>query len=475
LSAIEPLEGKAARAVQVPEGCTLVMFDGAVRSSKTVSSLLMWLRYIMDGPKGALAIVGRTETTAINNVVLPLQEMLGTARVVINRGLGTVTIMGRTCQLYGANDAAAYTKIQGMTLAGAYVDEGAVIAQTFYNMLRSRLSVPGAMLFLTCNPEGPKHWLKREWLDRAEWHLDAKGELHHYQDWDADGRPLHLKLWRVTFLLDDNTYLARHNPSFVAELKSSWPKGSMFHRRYIGSEWVSADGAVYGMWDESRMTVDPDDVPRVDQVLMVGADFGSEHPTRAYALGLVYVALDPKGRPLWREAVTYNQPGTAMLVVLDEFAPELRTTVSEQAQQMAAWLQTIQRRWGQPEWVAVDPAAKAFSDELHALGLITMRAHNAVVPGIQTVQSLLHAGRLLIAYAKAKDGQPARGCPHLVGAIDGYMWDTKASERGETKPVKVNDDEVDALRYTLYTSRRYWRDHVALAHLPLPDQEDAAA
>jgi len=475
VSTIEPLEGKAARAVQVPPGCTLVMFDGSVRSSKTVSSLLMWLDYCIKGPQGALAIVGRTETTAINNVVLPLQEMLGTSRVVINRGLGQVTILGRVCQLYGANDAAAYTKIQGMTLAGAYVDEGAVIAQSFYNMLRSRLSVPGAMLFLTCNPEGPKHWLKREWLDRAEWHLDRHGELHHYQEWDDDGRPIHLKLWRVTFLLRDNAYLVKHNPTFVAELESSWPKGSVFHRRYIGSEWVSAEGAVYGMWDEARMTFDPDDLPRVDQVLLVGLDFGSQHPTRAYAVGLVYVVLDPDGRPQWREPVTVHNPGTAVLVVLGEFAPEAGSTGGQQATQLAAWLQRIERRWGAPEWIAVDPAAKAFADELHALGMTTMRAHNAVVPGIQTVQSLMHAGRLFIAYRKARGDEPARGCPHLVGAVDGYMWDTKASERGETKPIKVNDDEVDALRYTIYTSRRYWRDHIALAHLPTPDQEDAAA
>ena len=50
---IEPLEGKAAQATQVPEGCTLVMFDGAVRSSKTISSLMMWLRFLRRGPAGA--------------------------------------------------------------------------------------------------------------------------------------------------------------------------------------------------------------------------------------------------------------------------------------------------------------------------------------------------------------------------------------------------------------------------------------
>lgn len=474
MTAIEPLAGKAKLATAVPEGCTLVMFDGAVRSSKTVSSLLMWLDYLMRGPKGALAIVGRTETSAINNVVLPLQEMLGVSRVTLNRGLGIVTILGREHRLFGANDAAAYTKIQGSTLAGAYVDEGAVIAESFYNMLRSRLSVPGAMLYLTCNPEGPRHWLKRGWLDKAEWHLDRHGKLHHYQEWGEDGKRLHLPIWRVTFVLDDNAYLAQHNPDFVRDLKASWPPGSVFYRRYIDSEWVSAEGSVYGMWDERRMTFDPDLLPRVDQVLTVALDYGTTHATRAYALGLVHVVLDPQGRPRWGVQPTVGR-GTPVLVVLDEFAPE-SATVAEHARLFIIWLETVRQRWGWPEWVAVDPAAATFKAELNSRGLYAMNAHNAVVPGIQTVQSLMHAGRLYVAYAKAADGARARGCVELVSSIDGYSWDVKATEKGRTAPVKVDDDEVDALRYAVYTSRRYWREFITLAGLAdLPDADEAAS
>lgn len=457
---VEPLEGKAAQSVHVPPGCTMVMFDGSVRSSKTISSLMMWLRFLREGPQGALAIVGRTETSAINNVVMPLQEMLGTKRVVLNRGLGIVTIAGRECKLYGANDATAYTKIQGMTLAGAYVDEGAVIAQSFFNMLRSRLSVPGAMLYLTCNPEGPKHWLRTDWLAKAEWHLDRHGKLIHYQKWDDKGMALHLPIWRVTFLLDDNTYLARSNPAFVRDLKASWPKGSVFYRRYINSEWVSAEGTVYSMWDEERMTLQAAQLDRVDQVLMVGVDYGTTHRTRGYALGLVYVQRDPQGRPLWGV-----RGPDAVLVVLSEFAPET-ATVSEHAAQFASWLGKVQRRWGYPDWVAVDPAAATFRMELHARDLTTMKAHNAVVPGIQSVQSLMHGGHLFVI---------ADECPYLVEMVEAYQWDTKATDAGRTAPIKADDDEVDALRYAVHTSRREWRDHIPLAHLDERDSEDISA
>ena len=37
--------------------------------------------------------------------------------------------------------------------------------------------------------------------------------------------------------------------------------------------------------------------------------------------------------------------------------------------------------------------------------------------------------------------------PILAGELAGYRWDTRASERGEDKPVKEDDHSVDALRY----------------------------
>lgn len=459
---IEPLEGKAALSVQVPPGCTLVMFDGSVRSSKTVSSLLMWIDFVRHGPtEGMLAMIGRTETAVINNLVLPLQEMLGVRRVVINRGLGTVVILGRTVSLYGANDATAVTKIQGATMAGAYVDEGANIPEAFFNMLRSRLSVPGAMLFLTCNPEGPKHWLKKNWLDRAEWHLDKLGKLHHNT---ADDR---LPIWRVTFLLDDNHYLARHNPQFVADLKSSWPVGSVFHRRYINSEWVSAEGAVYAVWNQDAMTLDSWELPPIEQVLIAALDYGTTHDTRAYLLGMTRVNVGLDGKPDW----VGTQHGLQLdrsryvLVVLDEFAPQTGT-VGEHAALFEMWLDR-NAHYGIPEWIAIDPAAATFKTELFARGRSdVMNAHNSVVAGIQTVSSLMFAGRLFVV---------ADRCPELVEHIPGYMWDVKANERGATAPIKKDDDEVDALRYAVYTSRRYWRDQIPLAPISADDSEEQAA
>lgn len=464
---IDPLEGKALASVQVPPGCRIVAFDGAVRSSKTVSSLLLWVEYVMHGPPGLLLMAGKTETAVITNLILPLQDILGRKRVTLNRGTGTATILGRDVRLVGANDEQARTKIQGTTLAGAYLDEAANIPQSFFNMLWSRLSVPGAMLLLTCNPEGPKHWLLVDWLLRATVWIDQYGARHE-QAMGTEVRigdrdlPV-LPLYRVTFMLDDNHHLARTNPEYVATLKASWPVKSMWYRRYILSEWASSDGAVYDVWDEPNMTVQAADLPPIDRLLFVGLDFGSVHQTRAYALGITRVNLDDEGDANWRETREHGV-NTAryrtVLVVLDEFAPT-GGTVGAQAQQFDAWYQQQVQAYGDAEWIAVDSAARVMIDELRARGFTNvMGAHKAVIPGIQTVASLMGGGRLYVV---------ADRCQRLVAGIPSYLWDAKAKDAGRTEVVKENDDEVDALRYAVYTSRTYWQADIPLA----PIQVDA--
>ena len=39
----------------------------------------------------------------------------------------------------------------------------------------------------------------------------------------------------------------------------------------------------------------------------------------------------------------------------------------------------------------------------------------------------------------------------MIKEFFSYIWDAKAQERGEDKPVKTNDHALDALRYLLMT------------------------
>lgn len=425
------------------------VWDGAIRSGKTLSSIIAWLDFLRYGPPGPLAMIGKTLQTLERNVLDVIDE-LHPAAIQHTRGAGTAIIMGRLVHLFGANNAAAEGKIRGITLAGAYLDEATLVSKEFFQQLLGRLSVAGARLFCTTNPDSNRHWLKANYLDKAD---------------NPD-----LSLIRHHFTLDDNPSLGAE---YLAFIKAGMV--GMWHKRFILGLWVGADGAVYPEWDEGAMTaplsalLGPDGTQghvRVERTLMAGLDYGQTHQTRAYLLGLAQVWADVQtGRVDWSREGQEPGPGRArrhVLLILDEFAPE-SATVGKHAEQFLQWLKDQPRpEWRAPEWLAVDPAAKVFRTELHAKGYTTLAASNAVLPGIQTVGSLLSSGGLYIV----KDT-----CPHLLDRLPQYLWDEKATERGDTKPVKEDDDEVDALRYTIMSSRREWVDVIPLS---LPSMDEAA-
>ena len=38
-------------------------------------------------------------------------------------------------------------------------------------------------------------------------------------------------------------------------------------------------------------------------------------------------------------------------------------------------------------------------------------------------------------------------CTNTLAEIEEYVWDDKAAQRGEDKPLKINDHAMDAMRY----------------------------
>lgn len=391
----------------------MVVCDGSVRSGKSVGADVAWLDYCRHAPAGNLLMAGKTERTLKRNVIDPLIELLGSNRCRYVGGSGELWIAGRRVYLVGANDERAEEKIRGLTLVGAYVDELSTVPESFFTMMLSRLSLAGARLIATTNPDSPAHWLKAKYLDRAA----------------------ELGLARFQFRLPDNPYLPS---SFVEAIKREYT--GLWRKRLIDGEWCVAEGAVYDMWDPDRHVAPAaklSDIPRL-RLLGVGIDYGTTHPTRGYLLG---VTAESRRR----------------LVILDEWRPG-RMTDSGYSKDYRRWIGTRQ-----PEWVAVDPAAASFKLQLFSDGVSNvMDAHNAVLSGIRTVASLLSSGRLIISDA----------CTELIARLPSYSWDPKATARGEDAPIKAFDDEADALRYAVASTRQLWG---MLIPMTLPTEIEEAA
>lgn len=398
---------KQARSIALADGdasqTQINLWHGAVRSGKTVGSLVKYLMKIADGyeDSGEAVIIGRTRDTIHRNLIAPLQDRnrfgAFAEEVHYNRGAPTANILGQNVHVIGSSDVRSENVIRGMTIKRSYVDEISLMDEEFVNMLVSRHSVPGAWMGATTNPDGPRHPLKVNYIDRAD-------ELGH--------RIFH-------FDLEDNR---QHLPPGYIENLSRQYTG-LWHDRFIRGLWTMADGVVFEAFDPQRHVVDK--LPPMLRTIGLGIDYGTTNPTRGILIGL---GVD--GR----------------LYAMAEWAPT-RATDAQLSHSLRNW----QAEHPEPEYRFVDPAAASFKLQLHQDGVgRVFNAANQVVDGIRAVASLLSTDQLLIHHS----------CTELLGEIPGYVWDPKASKKGADAPVKLNDHAVDALRYAVASSRPMWQSHL---------------
>lgn len=395
------------------------IWHGAVRSGKTIASLLAFVIAVAAaGPSGLIIICGRSLQTIERNVLEPLMDraLFGplARHVHHTRGATTAVILGRTVHLIGAADSRAEGRLRGLTAQIAYVDEATLLPEAFWTQLLARLSVPGARLLATTNPDGPRHWLKVGYLDRV--------------------RDLDLRAWH--FRLADNPSLS---PAYVAALSAEYV--GLWRRRMIDGAWCVAEGAIYDMWDEARHVVT--ELPEMRRYWL-GIDYGTVNPFAAVLLGdgvdgRLYAVAE------WRH---------------DSRAAHRQMTDAQYSAAVRAWLAELGIV---PEWTFIDPSAASFIRQMWEDGHPGVtRANNAVTDGLRATSAALGADLLAVH----------ESCEGLRTELPGYSWDPRAAAQGEDKPIKVDDHSCDALRYVVHSTAHEWR------HLLTPPTEevtDAAA
>ena len=81
------------------------ILHGSVRSSKTINCTVRWLDYLLNGPQGDLAMLGKTTATLQRNVLNDLFDIVGPKNYKwINRQQGELQIFGRRIYCFGANN-----------------------------------------------------------------------------------------------------------------------------------------------------------------------------------------------------------------------------------------------------------------------------------------------------------------------------------------------------------------------------------
>lgn len=364
---------------------------GAVRSGKTFSSILKLIDLIKNGPHGSAMIIGVNRDTIQRNVLLELYKFLGFSPP--STKTTETKLYGRNIYFVGAHDEGAVRRIQGSTLAFAYVDEATCIPAPFWRMLLSRLSLKGAQLLATCNPEGPAHWLKKEYIDRSD--------------------ELDLNYWN--FQLDDNPSL---DPKFKEDLKKEYT--GMWYKRYILGEWAVAHGLIYDSYDELNEYSQDFEPPNY---YICGIDYGTSNATAAVLCG-----VSPKKWPQIRVEQEYYY---------DSAKKGRSKSDAELADDIYDFL-----KYKNMSAIYVDPSAASLKIELRSRNLPVLDANNDVLQGIKTVSKFISHKNLVIH----------KGCTTLKECIQTYSWDPKAADRGEDAPLKKKEHIADALRYACYTA-----------------------
>ncbi|WP_306358679.1 MULTISPECIES: PBSX family phage terminase large subunit [unclassified Nocardia] len=410
------------------------IFEGAIRSGKSFSWTWLLLHKVATaGPIGSIVIVGRSRLSVWRNVFEPLFQVpvfaMFAKHVHYKQGAPTAKIFGREVHVFGADDVTSENAIRGMTVQLAFLDELTVLHVEFFKQMLGRMSVEGAQLFATTNPDNPQHWLRTEYLNR----------LAELPDW----RVFH-------FVLDDN-------PSLSEEYKASVRReySGLWYRRFILGEWVAAEGAIFDMWDEKRHVVAWEKMPPITDWIGVGIDYGTTNATAVIAAG-----IGADGRLYLTDEWRFEASEKSMRATDSQLSKGIRewlvqphAPIPEQGAPPSAAFEDVP--------VIADPAAASLRVQLIADDQFTYPANNDVLYGIRLMASLLGADMLRVSDR----------CAGFITEVTGYSWDPKATAVGKDAPLKVHDHSLDAARYALVTTERRWR---SLINFPSSSKDTAA-
>ena len=402
-----------------------IICDGAIRSGKTKSmalSFCIWAMTEFDGQQFGLA--GKTIQSLRRNVLKGLIKDLKRRGYVIaeHRADNYMTITDGEHEnefyFFGGKDEGSQDLIQGVTLAGIFLDEVALMPESFVNQATGRCSVTGSKLWFNCNPEGPDHYFKLEWIDKIK----------------------EKNLIRIHFEMEDNLSLAKE----IIERYKRMYKG-VFYDRYIKGLWVLASGIIFKYFAENPEPYLYDDSELFDSngklkarfsKVTMGVDFGGTGSKTTYVLNCYM-----NGYHDLRIAECDGLPLTE-----DIGAKEI-------CDEYVRFYKTCAAKYGRIDWTFPDSASPTMINSLRAAAKeagidyrhIVGVKKNEVADRPRTFDRLLNTGRIKIN----------NRCTEVIQAISQLRWDEKKPDIPEDKNIGNCNDWWDATNYTMLDFIQY--------------------
>lgn len=398
-----------------------VIADGSIRSGKTIACIigfLTWSQEMFEGESFILA--GKTMGALKKNVVRPMLQILeawGWPYTYIRSGTDArIEIGSNVYYLYGANTEAAQDALQGLTAAGAYLDEAALFPRSFIDQAIGRCSVDGWKVWMNCNPEGPHAYIKEEFIDKAT----------------------EKRVYRLHFVMDDNLTLSVDRKEAY---RRAWSPGSVFYKRFILGLWVAADGLIYQQFADNvkQYLVDPKWLEENEIIYAtIGVDFGGTKSAHSFTL-------------------TGFTRGYKQVVVLDEYYCKKRINPKQLQDDFIDFVRRAQSKYKVYE-------AYCDSAEQTLIAGLEMACAQAHV-GIDIKNAIKGSINDRIAFYNSLIAQNRwkimSHCKHIIEAFENACYDDKK----KNMDVRLDDGlmNVDSLDSTEYSTESVQGDILYIA------------
>lgn len=227
------------------------------------------------------------------------------------------------------------------------------------------------------------------------------------------------------FTMADNLSIS---PERQEEIESQYVKGSIWYRRDILGERCIAEGLIYPMYEEAKgeahFRLKTDGTSEFYDEIGLSIDYGTQNAFAAILWG--------RYDGVWYAYKNYYYSGRK---------EGHQKTDEDYADDLDLLTEDIVLQYGQRIEVVIDPSAASMKATLRKRSRYKVRdADNDVGDGLRETATALQKGLIKI-HPDLKD---------FWKEIAGYVWDNTS---GEDRPIKVDDHDMDALRYWVKTKK----------------------
>lgn len=283
--------------------------------------------------------------------------------------------------------------IKGNTYGMAYITEANECHPKYIQEVFDRtLSSKNRKIFHDLNPKDPSNWY---YTDVLNFH-----EASQRKNSDYGYNYGHFTIADNMSLTDDQ----------IRKNLSTYDKTSVWYKRDILGDRTSAEGLIYSMFSDENLY---DDSTRKFELESLSCrycavDYGTENPC-------VFLDIYDDGDIIWIDREYYYDGRHENKVKTnDEYADDFQKFFENRPLLSC---------------VIIDPSAAAFKEQLKRCGYAVKDGNNDVIEGIRNVASLIYRRKVKVH----------KQCKNTIAEMHGYVWDDKARQRGEEKPLKVGD------------------------------------